>query len=198
MVLGGDFFKALRTGRASVATSTITSVTPDGIDLTNGEHLDADIIITATGLKLQILAGIPVTIDGTPYHPSENYAWNGSMLQGCPNLTFVFGYATASWTLGADNTATLWVRMLKGMKSRGETCVVPTVENEKKLREEAEERPFLDLNSTYVTEGHTKSAMPKVTSQWPWKPRTNVIMDRINANFGDITTGLRFERVAVD
>lgn len=177
-------------------TDTITTVDATGISLSSGQHLDADIIVTATGLKLQILAGIPITIDGQPYRPTERYAWNGSMLEGAPNLHFVFGYATASWTLGADNTATLWIRMLKSMRKEGQTSVVPEVKNEAQLQ--GKEMPFLDLNSTYVKEGMGKSAMPKVTSQWPWKPRTNVLIDRWNAGFGDIWTDLKFERVVVD
>jgi hypothetical protein len=118
------------------------------------------------------------------------------MLSGAPNLTFVFGYATASWTLGADNTATLWVRTLKKMERERFTSVVPEVEDEGQLK--GKELPFLDLNSTYVTTGMEKSSMPKVTSVGPWKPRTNVLLDRLHANFGDVTTGLVFKRVVVD
>lgn len=180
----------------------------------SGKELDADVIVTATGLKLQILAGIPVIIDGERYHPEEKYAWNGQMLQGAPNLTYVFGYvpphlsssptqpltrlrryATASWTLGADNTATSWIRTLKKMQQNKYTSVVPEVEDESKLV--GKETSFLDLNSTYVATG-AKGVMPKVTTQWPWMPRTNVIMDRFYANYGDMSTGLQFNRVAVD
>lgn len=194
--VGGDFFAALRKGKASVVTDTIKTVTESGIDLTSGQHLDADIIVTATGLKLQILAGIPITIDNEPYHPNTHYAWNGTMLSGAPNLTFVFGYATASWTLGADNTATLWIRTLKNMEKEKYTSVVPEVENEDELK--GKEMPFLDLNSTYVTTGMANASMPKVTTVGPWKARTNVLLDRLHANFGDITTGLVFKRVVVD
>jgi hypothetical protein len=180
----------------------------------SGKELDADVIVTATGLKLQILAGIPVIIDGERYRPEEKYAWNGQMLQGAPNLTYVFGYgqnptfpysismltpsysyATASWTLGADNTATSWIRTLKKMQQNHYTSVVPEVEDESKLA--GKETSFLDLNSTYVATG-AKGVMPKVTTQWPWMPRTNVIMDRFYANYGDMSTGLQFNRVAVD
>ncbi len=100
----GDFFKALRRGKADVVTDVIKAVTPRGIELESGQRLDADIIITATGLKVSLLGGTRVYIDGEllEYGAKSHRAWRSCMLSEIPNMGFVIGYADASWTLGSD------------------------------------------------------------------------------------------------
>jgi cation diffusion facilitator CzcD-associated flavoprotein CzcO len=122
-------------------------VTANGITLKSGQTLDADIIITATGLKIQFGGGATVSVDNQHFLLSQKYTWRGAMLQDLPNFTFVFGYTNASWTLGADATAQLWVRILKSMRDKNMTSVVPRMgETEGVLNV-----PFLNLNSSYIT-----------------------------------------------
>lgn len=128
-------------------------VTESGIKLKSGQTLDADIIITATGLKIQFGGGATVAVDNEPVHLGQKYTWRGAMMQDLPNFTFVFGYTNASWTLGADATAQLWVRILKTMRDKGLTTVVPKVGD----KEVISNVPFLNLNSTYI-----KAAEPEL------------------------------------
>lgn len=100
-----DFYRALRSGKASVETGVIEKVTADSVKLTSGKELHPDIIVTATGLKVRVGGGIDVSVDGKPYNVPEKYVWKGVMLQDLPNAAFVIGYVDASWTLGADATA---------------------------------------------------------------------------------------------
>ncbi|KAL6243023.1 hypothetical protein RBB50_010123 [Rhinocladiella similis] len=187
---GGDFFAALRTGKADIATDTIETVTESGIKLKSGQTLDADIIITATGLKIQFGGGATVTVDNEPVRLSQKYTWRGAMMQDLPNFTFVFGYTNASWTLGADATAQLWVRILKTMRDKGLTTVVPQVGDKEVILNV----PFLNLNSTYIKAAETD--MPKGGDRGPWKPRSSFMKDMWFAKFGDIQTGLRFSRIS--
>jgi len=187
---GGDFFAALRTGKADVVTDTIETVTANGITLKSGQTLDADIIITATGLKIQFGGGATVSVDNQPFQLSQKYTWRGAMLQDLPNLTFVFGYTNASWTLGADATAQLWVRILKSMRDKNMTSVVPRMsENEGVLNV-----PFLNLNSSYIQAA--EKDLPRGGDRGPWKPRSSFLKDIWFARFGDIQTGLHFTRVS--
>ncbi|PGH00591.1 hypothetical protein GX51_05690 [Blastomyces parvus] len=183
----GDFFKALRTGRTDVKTDTIKQVTPTGIQLNSGEHLDADIIVTATGLKLLIAGGISVTIDGKqPIQIPDKYMWNGVMVQDVPNASFILGYAHASWTLGADATAHFIVRLLKHMEQRGLVAAVPRLDA--KEASTLETRRLLSLSSTYVT--RAENALPKAATRKPWLSRGGYFGDIWFAKYGRFEEGL--------
>ena len=145
----GDFFKAMRAGKASVVTETITTVTETGIQLASGQTLETDIIVTATGFKLKILGGTRIAVDNVPVTISENFLWKGVMLQDLPNMAAVIGYTNTSWTLGADATALLVCRLLKTMTTKGLTSAVPRVEDTKDMKSV----PALNLSSTYVVRG---------------------------------------------
>ncbi|EXJ85908.1 hypothetical protein A1O1_06277 [Capronia coronata CBS 617.96] len=189
---GGDFFAALRTGKADIVTDTIDTVSPTGIRLRSGASLDADIIITATGLKIRFGGGAKILVDGDPYQISQKYVWRGALLQDLPNFAFVFGYTDASWTLGADATAQLWVRLLKTARAKNMTSMVPRVGE----TEEVLDKPLLNLNSTYIKAAEQDNVLPKGGDRGPWLFRSSYLKDMWHAKFGDIQTGLQFYRVS--
>ncbi|KAL9091022.1 MAG: hypothetical protein Q9159_001648 [Coniocarpon cinnabarinum] len=182
----GDFFAALRSGRAGVATGQIQNMTEREIVMEGGERIEADIIVTATGLKMQMAGGIAPSVDGQTMRIPDKFLWKGIMLQDLPNCLFVIGYTNASWTLGADAAAQHFVRLLKHMQSRGKGVVVPRVTNPEELRE----KPVMNLNSTYIQ--RAKDQLPKVSDSAPWLPRQNYFADLIEAKIGDVSAGLEF------
>ncbi|KIV79459.1 hypothetical protein PV11_07021 [Exophiala sideris] len=189
---GGDFFAALRSGKGNMVTDIIENVTASGIQLQSGQYLDADIIVTATGLKMQIFGGIKVSVDGEPFNQGKKFIWRGALLQDLPNFTYVFGYTNASWTLGADATALLWVRLLKQMKKQNMTSMVARLDQ----KEGVVEVPLLNLSSTYIKSAAETGALPKAGDRGPWTPRSAYLWDFWHAKFGDISTGLQFYRVS--
>jgi cation diffusion facilitator CzcD-associated flavoprotein CzcO len=188
----GDFFKPLREGKADIATGHIETVTEHGITLKSGQKLDADIIVTATGLKVQIAGGAKISVDGSPIKINEKYIWKGTMLEDVPNAAFIIGYTNASWTLGADAAAQLIIRLLKNMEKAKQTSAVPKLENPDVLKP----TPFLNLTSTYLQKA--ESVFPKSGDQAPWKARTNYFQDLYTAKYGDIKHGLQFSRASVE
>jgi cation diffusion facilitator CzcD-associated flavoprotein CzcO len=186
----GDFFKSFHKGNTNIVTSRIRSVTETGIHLESGETLDADIIVTATGLKLQVAGGSHILVDNNLINLAEKFFWNGIMLQDVPNCTFVTGYAHLSWTLGADATALLFCRLLRYMHRRGLVSVVPRLEN--RAAATMSTRPLLDLSSTYINAA--KDLLPKAGDKGPWRPRVNYFADYIHARFGNLSSGLEFTR----
>ncbi|KAJ9202175.1 hypothetical protein DTO164E3_3104 [Paecilomyces variotii] len=182
----GDFFKSLRSGRADVKTDTIKTMTKNRIELNSGDSVDADIIVTATGLQLLFAGGAKVSVDGKEIDAPSKYLWNGVMVQDIPNASFVIGYTNASWTLGADATALFICRLLKLMESKGASAVVPKVQPGEKL----EDRPLLNLKSTYLTSAPQK--LPKAADKAPWLARDNYISDLMFAKYGKIDNSLEF------
>ncbi|KAJ5772761.1 hypothetical protein N7457_007657 [Penicillium paradoxum] len=184
----GDFFRCLRQGKGDVKTDTIRQVTKNGLILNSGDQLEADIIITATGLKLQIAGGAALSVDGKKIDAGDKYMWNGVMLQDLPNAAFVIGYTNASWTLGADATAQFVCRLLKKLESQKLIAAVP------RLREKEaatlQDRRLLNLKSTYVATA--EHALPRAADRGPWKPRDFYMKDMKFALGGDIDTGLEF------
>ncbi|CAF9918479.1 hypothetical protein IMSHALPRED_004317 [Imshaugia aleurites] len=186
----GDFFAAMRAGKASVVTDTIDTVTATGIQLASGRTLDADIIVTATGLKLKIAGGAQMSADNEPVTISEKFLWKGVMLQDLPNTAMVIGYTNASWTLGADATALLVCRLLKTMEAKRVTSAVPRLGD----GEGMEAVPALNLSSTYVVRGAKE--LPRTGDRAPWMRRSTYFSDLWGAKFGNITDGLHFESVS--
>lgn len=186
----GDFYKSLRSGKSSVATGHIETVTDNTIQLKSGQELHPDIIVTATGLKLKFAGGMKVTVNGKPFDIPEKFTWKGVMLEDLPNAAFVVGYVDASWTLGADATAQMMTRIMKRMKKEGVVEVIPRrSEKEKKTMKELS---ILRLNSTYVKKG--KSELPKSGDSGQWMPRSYYIKDIMMAWFGDIKTNMEWVR----
>ena len=191
---GGDFFAALRTGKADVVTDTINTVTETGITLTCGKHLEADIIITATGLKLQLGGHAQISVDNAPVTIADKFVWQGHMLQDIPNFAFVFGYTNASWTLGADATARMFVRIVKKAMDEGASSVTPTMQS----GEDVKSVSFLNLNSTYIRAAVERGVLPKAGDRGPWKPRSTYFKDYWTARWGDLSKGLAVQRVKTD
>ncbi|KXT11933.1 hypothetical protein AC579_8575 [Pseudocercospora musae] len=186
----GDYYKSIRSGKSSIATGTIKDMTENMIILNDGQELYADIIITATGLKLAFAGKMNINVDGARYNVPDKYVWKGVMLEDLPNAAFVVGYVDASWTLGADATAQTITRQLNQMKKEGVVEVTPhRTENDKKYMKATN---LLRLNSTYVTKG--ESALPKAGDRGQWIPRSNYIRDIFMAWYGDIKTGTTWVR----
>ncbi|KGO35832.1 hypothetical protein PEX1_032700 [Penicillium expansum] len=184
----GDLFRSLRQGKADVKTDTIREVTKNGIILSSGEQLDADIIITATGLRLQIAGGSALSVDGKKIDVGDKYLWNGIMLQDLPNAAFVIGYTNASWSLGSDATAQFVCRLLKELESRKLVAAVPRLREKEAVT--LQDRPLLNLKSTYVS--LAERVLPKAADRGPWQPRDHYLKDLKFAHHGDIDTGLEF------
>lgn len=124
VVPNGDLFKALRSGQASIKTDQIETFTEHGLQLKSGEQLDADIVITATGLEVQMMGGIDVTVDGEAVPVNKRLSYKGLMIEGMPNLGLIFGYTNASWTLKADIASEYYCRLINHMDMRGFAKVV--------------------------------------------------------------------------
>ncbi|KAJ6261645.1 hypothetical protein Dda_2443 [Drechslerella dactyloides] len=183
----GDFFKALHTNKASIVTDTIKMVSPTGIELGSGNRLDADIIITATGLKLQLFGGAQILLDGRPLQAHEKYVWNGTMLQDVPNASLLMGYTAFPWTPGVDIMGQLAIRLIKMMDRRGARTVTPRVDSTKELKP----APLLDITSTYfMSSAHY---MPKAGDRGPWRRRTGYFEDVWKVKYGNLAEEMVFE-----
>jgi cation diffusion facilitator CzcD-associated flavoprotein CzcO len=167
----GDLFEAIREGTASIATDRIARFTPSGIALESGAELEADIIVTATGLRLQALGGMSVSLDGEPVPLAGCMAYKGLMLSGIPNLAFVVGYTNASWTLKADLSCDYLVRLLRYMDEHGYAQTRPPADPAGVDRE-----PLIDLMSGYVL--RALDDFPGQGSERPWRLRQNYPLDR--------------------
>ena len=187
VVPDGDMFRAIREGRVSVATDTIERFTPNGILLKSGKELMADIVVMATGLKLNVLGGVAITIDGRAFVASDAIAYKGMMLSDVPNMAMAFGYTNASWTLKADLTAGYVCRLLNYMDRHNMLIAVP--------RREAgvEPQPFLSFTSGYVQ--RASGVLPKQGSRRPWQVYQNYLQDLMTIRFGRVNDGvMRFGR----
>jgi hypothetical protein len=151
--------------------------------------LDADIIVTATGLRLVPCGDVQLDIDGVPVRAGERFMYRGFMLSDVPNLAVCIGYTNASWTLRADLTSRSVCRLINHMDRRGHVQVVPRL-NDLGTRP----RPLLDLTSGYVQ--RATGVMPKQGDRPPWRLRQNYVLDFLSARFGDITESLEFRSPA--
>jgi monooxygenase len=185
LVPDGDLFRQLREGRASVVTDTIERFTDQGLKLASGRELPADIVVVATGLKLNVLGDVTVRIDGRVCDLGETMVYKGMLLSDVPNLAMVWGYINASWTLKADLTAGYVCRLLQYMDRHGHTVAVPR-------RDPAmPPRPFLTFSSGYVQ--RALAILPKQGSQRPWRVHQNYLLDLLHIRYGRIADGvLRF------
>lgn len=188
MVPDGDLFKAISHGRASVVTDTVETFTEDGIRLASGQELAADIIVTATGLALQLAGGAAVRVDGTDVDLSSTYVYRGVMLSGLPNFALCVGYTNASWTLRADLSSKYVCRMLNHMDANGYVAATPTGPDGASGNAD----PFLNLKSGYVQ--RSIDMMPKQGDRAPWLIRHNYMLDFFTARYSDLTEGMAFTR----
>jgi len=186
VVPNSDLFRSMKAGKADVVTAHIDHFTKDGIQLKNGEFLPADIVISATGLKLKFLAGMDVRIDGETLRPENEFAYKGLMLSGTPNMALVFGYANASWTLKAELACEYVCRLLNYMDEKGHRVVRPINDDPT-----VEARPLLDFSSGYFTRGLPQ--MPRQGNKAPWLVHQNYLKDMIELRFKRLEgSGLQF------
>ncbi|KAK8931825.1 FAD-containing monooxygenase [Metarhizium anisopliae BRIP 53293] len=188
----GDFFRALHRANVELVTDVVDRVTPDGVLLQSGRKLDADIIITATGLYFQIMSGIAANVNGVRIDPGSRYTWRGTMLESLPNMGYVLGYVLQSWTPGAEAIAKLLVRVIKSMEDKQATKAMPVLEH----RKDMPRKLAVDLNSNYFVKAADR--IPKVTGEDPWYGRTHWIRDMWSVLFGDIDKGLEFSGLRED
>jgi monooxygenase len=188
LVPDGDLFKAISAGRASVATDQIAAFTENGIRLESGAGLAADIVVTATGLRLLPIGGIDLTVDGKPVRLPETMCYKALMLGGVPNCVFTIGYTNASWTLKADLVSEYTCRLLRYMDSHGYDTCVPVNDDSR-----VTERPLLDFAAGYVL--RSIDQFPKAGSRRPWRLGMNYLQDVATLRFGKINDGsMRFSR----
>ena len=181
----GDLFRAVKKGTAEVVTDHVDSFVPEGIRLRSGRVLEADIIVTATGLRLRAFGGIAPRVDGREIELSEQYVWNGAMVSGIPNFAVCIGYTNASWTLRGDLTSRLVCKVLNEMERRGAASAVPVPE------QELEPRPLLDLASGYVQ--RSIDQFPRQGHRGAWRVRQNYLVDAATTMRRDLGRTLRFE-----
>lgn len=182
----GDLFKSLSDGSSSIVTGHIDTFTETGVRLTTGEEIDADIIVTATGLELLFLGGIDLVVDDEKVDVSERLVYKGMMLEGVPNLAIAVGYTNASWTLKADLTSDYVTRLLAHMRATGKRKCTPV--NDDPSMDEA---PLLGLDAGYIQ--RSADRFPKAGSQYPWRVYQNYFRDYRVLKKSDIEDGtMRF------
>jgi monooxygenase len=171
LVPDNDFFEAIKSGKADIVTDHIDRFDATGIKLKSGEHLDADIIVTATGLNVAIAGKIAVSVDGRPISWNEHYFYKGCMFSDVPNLATVFGYAAASWTLKTDLVGHFVCRLLKQMDLSGVDIVTPVIAEADKQEEAA----TFNLNSNYIL--RSIDQMPRSGAHAPWRLNHGYLAD---------------------
>jgi cation diffusion facilitator CzcD-associated flavoprotein CzcO len=179
LVPDSDLFRAISSGRASIATGQIDTFTPTGIRLQSGEELSADIVVSATGLQMLALGGVRLSVDGTPVDPGRSFIYKGVMLSNVPNFAFCVGYTNASWTLRADLSSLFVCRVLNYMQRHHYHTVLPACDPTK-----LDAKPLLDFNSGYVL--RAVAELPKQSSKKPWFIRQNYIRDAITMKLAPI------------
>ena len=185
LVPDADLFESLKRGDASVVTGTIDGFTETGIRLHTGEDLPADIIVTATGLELQLLSDVRFSKDGEPIDLSKALQYKGMMFSDVPNLAYTFGYTNASWTLKADLVAMYVCRLLNTMKKRGLRQATPHNSDASMTTE-----PFVDFSSGYIQ--RAEHALPKQGSRKPWKLNQNYALDVLALRLGSVDDDMVF------
>jgi len=177
----GDMFRAISEGRASVVTDQIRRFVPSGIELQSGTVLPADIIVTATGLSLNLLGDVQFSLDGTPCSLSQRLTYRGMMFDGVPNLSYTFGYTNASWTLKADLTAGYLCRLIRHLQRHRLAVATPRADAA------VQRLPFLDFSSGYVQ--RALAMLPAQGDRKPWRLYQNYLLDLITLRFGRLRDG---------
>ena len=184
-----DLFRAIKSGKASVATDEIETFTEKGLRLRSGQELEADIIVTATGLKVQLMGGMEVWVDGARVTLSRAMSYKGMMYSDVPNLASSFGYTNASWTLKSDLTAEYVCRLLKHMDAGGYARCTP-----RKRDDSIAEQPAIDFSSGYIQ--RAMDVLPKQGSKRPWRLHQNYALDMLEFRFASVDDGtMEFQRV---
>ncbi len=190
IVPDGDLFESMRDGRASIVTDTITEFTEKGVQVSSGEVLEADIVVTATGFNLSVFGDIPFVVDGEPVDFSQRVTWHGMMISGVPNMAYAFGYFRHSWTLRVDLVNDVVARIVERMDERAATTVVPELrpsDADMVLREWSDPENF---NPNYVL--RSQDRMFKQGDREPWTHMQEYAHDRTALPDADIDDGLQY------
>ncbi|GGQ59246.1 flavin-containing monooxygenase [Kitasatospora griseola] len=179
-VPGGDLFKAIRGGRATVVTDRIRTFTERGVLLESGRELTADLVVTATGLNVQAFGGIPMSVDGEPVRLAETVAFKGMMLSGVPNFAYAIGYTNSSWTLKIGLLCEHFCRLLAHMDRQGHRICRPEVADPAMPT-----RPFLDFAAGYIR--RAVDALPRQGDRGPWQTSTSYRDDARTLGAGQVT-----------
>jgi monooxygenase len=182
VVPDGDLFQQIRSGRASVVTDTVARFTPTGLRLASGAELAADIVVVATGLKLNVLNDVVITVDGRPVDAGQAMSYKGMMLSDVPNLAMAFGYTNASWTLKADLTAGYVCRLLRHMRRHGHTSAMP------RRDPTVPAQPFLSFTSGYVQ--RAAGLLPQQGLRKPWQVHQSYLADLLTIRFDRLADGV--------
>ena len=183
LVPDNDLFDAIKAGSASVVTDQIETFTATGLKLKSGATLDADVVVSATGLNLQVLNGIDFIVDGVKIEPARTLSYKGMMYSDIPNMASSFGYTNASWTLKCDLTCEYVTRLLNHMDKTGTRQATP-----RNTDPNVGEEPWLDFSSGYVQRSIDK--FPKQGAKKPWKQHQNYALDIMALKFGSVTDGV--------
>jgi cation diffusion facilitator CzcD-associated flavoprotein CzcO len=187
LIPDADLYTHISAGRVEMVTERIDHFDTTGIALQSGAHLDADIIVTATGLQLQALGGVRISLDGTEIKPTDRFVYKAHMLEDVPNLFWCVGYTNASWTLRADITARATANLLSYMASRGYTHAYPHLGDQPMT-----EKSAWDIQAGYVL--RAPHALPRSGTKRPWNVRQNYFADALDFRFDQITESMVFGR----
>ena len=182
LVPDSDLFATIRAGKASIVTDEIETFTETGLRLRSGDEIEADIIVTATGLRLKLLGGTQIVVDGAPVDMSRTLGYKGVMFSDIPNFASAFGYTNASWTLKADLTAAYVCRLLNYMDERGYAACTP-----RRRDPEIVEEPMVNFTSGYFL--RASASLPKQGSKKPWRLYQNYALDTFALRFGKVDDG---------
>ena len=182
LVADGDLFAAVRNGKASIVTDEVDRFAADGIVLKSGDQIDADIVVSATGLEVLFIGGVEVSVDGTPLDVASKLAYKGMMLEDLPNFAMVIGYTNASWTLKAELTLGHVTDMLNHMRKTGKHKIVPV-----NTDEDIQRSSLLGLTAGYVTRAADR--MPQQGDRFPWRVYQSYLKDYRALKKADIEDG---------
>jgi len=174
LVPDADLFKAIRAGKAEVVTDRIAQITESGIELASGETIDADIIVTATGLEMKLLGGAEFSVDGEPVHFPDTYSYKGMMFSDVPNLIYTIGYINASWTLRSELVAEFVCRLINHLDETGtDTCIPRLRPSDENMPENA---MIANFSPGYIQRG--MHLFPKQGDRDPWRNTQNYMLDK--------------------
>lgn len=182
----GDIFRAIKDGTADVVTATIDRFVPEGVRLSDGRVLEADTVISATGLQLQMFGGASASVDGVEIDLSQQVAYRGVLLSGLPNVSFTVGYLNQSWTTRADLTARYVVRLWRHMADRGLSLAAPVTPGPEVTR-----RELLEFDAGYIKRG--QHLTPRQGDRSPWLYRQDYLAEWPELSRGDVTEEMVFD-----
>jgi cation diffusion facilitator CzcD-associated flavoprotein CzcO len=190
-IVGADLYKAISDGSVEMVTDHVDHIDASGIALKSGPHIDADVIVTATGLQVQALGGITVSLDGEKINPHDRFLYRRHMLEDVPNAAWCVGYVNFSWTLGADMTAQSVAKLLEYMNSHGYTHAYPHLSDA-----DMPEQPALNLQSGYIL--RSLDILPKAGDRRPWLMGHNFLRDVLDNRLRPIEDSMVFGRAATE